>query len=271
MNGMALEAVLKRDRIIVAAGLAALTILAWAYVVKLAAGMSMGGMDMTGFRMISTGLGMAMQPADAPWTVAEFVLIFLMWAVMMVAMMTPSAAPMILIYARVGRSAAAAAHPLAATGWFVGGYLAVWCGFSLLATIAQWVLQRYALMGPMMASTSSLLGGLVLVVAGAYQWTPLKYACLSGCQSPLAFIQREGGFRRSSGGAFRLGIKHGAYCVGCCWALMALLFVGGIMNLLWIAGLAALALFEKVVPGRLLPRIAGAAMIVAGVRLLLSG
>ncbi len=271
MSETALEAALRRDRAIVVAALVALTALAWTYVLQLSSGMNMGGMDMTGFRMISTGLGMAMQPAQAQWSITEFLLLFAMWAVMMVGMMTPSATPMILIYARAGRMAAGAGKPLASAGWFVTGYLLTWTGFALVATTAQWALDRFALLDPMMASTSNVLGGVFLIIAGLYQWTPLKHACLSTCQSPLLFIQRHGGFRGDATGALRLGSEHGIYCIGCCWALMVLLFVGGVMNVLWIAALAVFALLEKTVPsGRLISWIAGAGLIVGGVRLLLT-
>jgi predicted metal-binding membrane protein len=198
-------------------------------------------------------------------------MMFAMWAVMMVGMMTPSAAPMILIHARVGRQAASEGKPFASTGWFAGGYLLVWSAFALAATVAQWGLESLALLTPMMASASAVLGGVVLVAAGLYQWTPLKDACLSQCQSPLAFIQRAGGFKRDMAGALRLGLRHGAYCVGCCWALMALLFVGGVMNVLWIAAISIFVLLEKIVPaGRLVSRVAGAGFVTAGVWLLVS-
>jgi predicted metal-binding membrane protein len=267
MNGAMLQ-VLRRDRVIVAAALAALAALAWTYILWLAADMSMGlgmgGMDMTGLRMIPAGIGI-MAPAPAPWQAIEFAYVFAMWAVMMVGMMTPSAAPMILIYARVGRQASAQGKPFAPAGWFVAGYLLAWVGFALAATAAQWALERTALLDPMMASASHVFGGIVLIAAGVYQWTPLKDTCLAQCQSPLVFIQRQGGFRRDPPGALRLGVRHGAYCVGCCWVLMALLFVGGVMNLLWIAAISAFVLIEKIVPaGRLISRIAGIGFVAAG-------
>jgi predicted metal-binding membrane protein len=269
MNARALEAVLRRDSVIVVAALVAVTVLAWVYVLRLAAAMDMSGMDMSGFRMISTGFAMAMAPAQAAWSAVDFVLMFAMWAVMMVGMMTPSATPMILIYARAARTAEAAGRPLAATSLFAAGYLLVWVGFALLATTAQWALERVGLLDPMMGLASTVLGGGVLIAAGLYQLSPLKYACLLQCQSPLAFIQRHGGLRRSGLGALRLGGAHGFYCLGCCWVLMILLFVGGVMNVLWIAALAILALAEKVVPaGRFVAQVAGVGLIVAGVRLL---
>jgi len=264
MTEALLEVLLRRDRIIVAVALAALTALAWTDVLWLAADMGMGGMDMTGFRMIPAGIGI-MAPALAPWQAIEFAYVFAMWAVMMVGMMIPSAAPMILIYARVGRQASARGKPFAATGWFATGYLLAWFGFALVATVAQWALERTALLDSMMAGTSQVFGGIVLITAGVYQWSPLKDTCLAQCQSPLLFIHRQGGFHRDPSAALALGLRHGAHCVGCCWALMALLFVGGVMNVLWIATISAFVLIEKIVPvGRLISRIAGLGFVAAG-------
>jgi predicted metal-binding membrane protein len=195
----------------------------------------------------------------------EFAFVFVMWTVMMVGMMTPSAAPMILMYARVGRHTAAQGTPLAATVWFAAGYFLVWVAFALLATLAQWALERTALLDSWMASTSNVLGGLVFLAAGTYQWTRLKEACLTQCQTPFAFVMGHGGFRSDAPGSLMLGLRHGAYCVGCCWALMALLFVGGIMNVLWIAVLALLVFLEKVTPfGRQTASLAGMVLIAAG-------
>ena len=262
------EALLRRDRVVVAAALAVVTALAWAYILWLAANMDMGGMDMEGWRMIPAGIGI-MAPAASPWSAVELALVFAMWAVMMVGMMLPSAAPMILLYARVGREAASAGKPLAPTGWFAAGYLAVWIGFAIVATATQLVLERAALLTPTMQGASGLLGGVVLIVAGLYQWTPFKDVCLAKCQSPFLFIQQLGGFRRDAAGATLLGLRHGAYCVGCCWVLMALLFAGGVMNVLWIALLALLVLLEKLLPfGRWIARAAGVAFLAAGVWLL---
>ncbi|PNE10961.1 MAG: metal-binding protein [Beijerinckiaceae bacterium] len=264
MTEALLEVLLRRDRIVVTVALAALTALAWNYVLWLAADMGMGGMDMTGFRMIPAGIGL-MVPARSPWTAIEFAYALAMWAVMMVGMMIPSAAPMILIYARVGRQVSAQGKPFAATGWFATGYLLAWFGFSLVATAAQWALERAALLDSMMAGTSQVFSGIVLITAGVYQWSPLKDTCLAQCQSPLLFIHRHGGFHRDPSAALALGLHHGAHCVGCCWALMALLFVGGVMNVLWIATISAFVLIEKIVPvGRLISRIAGLGFVAAG-------
>ncbi|MGE0751310.1 MAG: DUF2182 domain-containing protein [Variibacter sp.] len=263
----ALEALLRRDRSVVVAALAIVTALAWADLVWLANDMWMGGMDMTGFRMIPAGQGW-MMPVGTPWQPIEFGAVFAMWVVMMIGMMTPSVAPMILVYARIGRQAAGEDRPFAASAWFALGYLLSWTGFSIAATFAQWALQRAALLTPMMESASNVLGAAVLIIAGMYQWTPLKDACLSHCQSPLGFVLRYG-FRREPTGALALGFRHGLYCIGCCWAVMALLFVAGVMNLFWIAALAAFVLVEKVAPfGRVVSRLAGIAFVVGGAWLL---
>ncbi|MCC7417408.1 MAG: DUF2182 domain-containing protein [Acidobacteria bacterium] len=268
MGETRLEQALRRDRAIVAAALGVIAVLAWVYVLGLARGMDMGGMDMRGARMISTGVRMAMAPAAVPWSGLDFAMMFVMWAVMMIGMMTPSAAPLILLYARVGRQAVSDGRPFAATGWFAGGYLSAWVLFALAATVAQLVLERAALLTPGMAAASDLFGAAVLIAAGLYQWSRLKDTCLVHCQSPLSFLQHHGGFRRDAAGSFGLGLSHGAYCLGCCWALMLLLFVGGVMNLAWIAGLSILVLVEKLASrGRLVARAAGVAFIVAGLRL----
>jgi predicted metal-binding membrane protein len=269
-----LATLLRRDRLAVAAALIVVTLLAWAYLLWLSAQMAADGMtgmaDMPGMDM--SAMAGAMAPSIRTWAPADFAFMFAMWAVMMVGMMTPSVAPMLLLYAGVGRKAAESGTPFASTGWFFAGYLAVWTAFSALATLAQWGLTTLALLTPMMAASSATLGGIVLIAAGLYQWTPLKESCLRSCQAPLAFLMAHGGFRDQPLGALRLGIAHGGYCLGCCFALMALLFVGGIMNVLWIAGLTILVLLEKIVPaGLLIPRISGALIGAAGIWLLVQG
>ena len=253
-----MDALLRRDRLVVAAALAGLTALAWLYLVGMAR--HMAAMDM------HAAIGMAM-PQVAPWAAADVALLFAMWTVMMVGMMLPSAAPMILVFTTVNRRREAQQRPLARTGTFVLGYVVVWTGYSALAALAQWALHSAALLFPAMVSTSPYVGGGLLLAAGIYQWTPLKYACLTSCRSPMAFLMTE--WREGARGALVMGLRHGAYCVGCCWVLMALLFVGGVMNVLWIAGLAILVLMEKVVPaGHRISRLAGAALAAAGLFLL---
>jgi predicted metal-binding membrane protein len=262
--------VLWRDRIIVALALSLLTALAWSYLLWLSADMKMDGMDMDGFRMIPSGMGL-MMPAETPWQAMEFVFVFAMWTVMMVGMMTPWAAPVILMYARVGRQTEAQA-PLIATVWFGIGYFFAWIAFSLFATLLQWILERAGLLDSATASTSIVLGGLLFVATGTYQWTKLKDLCLAQSQEPFAFLIRHGGFRSDAPGSVRLGLRFGAYCVGGCWALMALLFVGGVMNLLWIALIALFVLLEKVPSfGRKFAPLAGIVLVASGAWLLSTG
>jgi predicted metal-binding membrane protein len=170
------------------------------------------------------------------------------------------------MYARVGRQTQAHGRPLAATVWFGAGYFLVWAAFSLLATLVQWAFERTVLLDFTMATASNVLGGLLFIAAGSYQWTRLKDVCLTQCQMPFAFLMRQGGFRGDAPGSLMLGVRHGAYCVGCCWALMALLLVGGVMNVLWIGLLALLIVLEKVTPfGRQITLLAGIVLIAGGV------
>ncbi len=253
----AISTLARRDRTIVLAGLVAIAGLSWAYLLHLAAGMDAASADMQ--TMAMAGL--------RPWSAVDFVLMFAMWAVMMVAMMTPSAAPMILLFAAIVRKSRGQRSPAAASGLFVAGYLAVWTGFSAVATASQWGLEQAALLSPMMVSTSPYLGGALLIAAGIYQMTPLKQVCLHHCRSPVHFL--SGHWRNGVGGAFRMGVDHGLFCLGCCWALMALLFVGGVMNLLWVAAIAIFVLIEKVVPrGALVGRAAGGLLLLAGLWLI---
>jgi len=267
MKTSALEAILRRDRVIIVAALAVLTGLAWSDLFWLASDMAMDGMDMTGYRMIPAGRAL-MMPASAPWQPIEFAYVFAMWVVMMIGMMTPSVAPMILIYARAGRQKAER-RPFASVAWFAGSYLLVWIAFSFAATSAQWALERAALLTPMMETASKIIGGVLLILAGLYQWTRLKDVCLRQCQAPLGFILSHGGFKGSATGSMMLGFRHGVYCLGCCWALMAVLFALGVMNLRWISALAILILLEKVMPsGRVIARIAGIAFVAGGIWML---
>jgi predicted metal-binding membrane protein len=241
-----LPLILRRDRLPALIGLIGVTILAWAYLVWLVVAMGdMSGMGQMGGMSGDAMAGM-MMPQFRTWTAADWVLMFLMWAIMMVGMMLPSAAPMILLYDRVRERQEAKGASLAGTAVFALGYLAAWGLFSLAATAAQWGLEQAALLTPMMDSASPWLGGALLIAAAIYQWSPLKHACLVHCRSPLFFLGHH--WRPGRSGAFLMGLHHGLYCVGCCWVLMALLFVFGVMNLLWIAALALFVLLEKVVP-----------------------
>ena len=249
-----LNALLRRERAVVLAALIAVIMLAWAYLI-LGAGIEMDEMDMGG------GQIMMMTP---PWTFGYAALIFLMWAIMMVAMMLPSAAPTILLVTALGRDRIA---PVAVP--FAFGYLLVWIGFSLAATALQFRLDRGGVLSETMATSSAALAGIVLIVTGAYQWTPLKQACLRHCRSPLAFLL--GRWRQGAWGAITNGMRHDLFCLGCCWMLMVLLFVGGLMNLLWVGALALLVLIEKTLPwGGRTSRATGAALVVWGVVTLVS-
>ncbi|MEP2182465.1 DUF2182 domain-containing protein [Roseibium sp.] len=224
-----LERFLHRDQVLVAFGLAAVTLLSWGYL-------------LTGAGMQMPSMSAPMETAQTPgWSPAQAVLMFIMWWVMMVAMMLPSAAPMILLFSSVAERSS---RP-GSTTLFVSGYFLIWGGFSVLATLMQWQLTQIGLLDGMRAN-SKMLAGLLLLVAGVYQLTPAKNACLKHCQSPLQFV--TGHWRPGPRGALSMGLQHGGYCLGCCWALMALLFVGGVMNLAWIGGLAAYVLVEKLIP-----------------------
>jgi predicted metal-binding membrane protein len=260
MTEAALEALLRRDRVVVSAALAALVVVTWLYLLHLASAMA----DMPMVDMAAMP-GMAM-PGSHEWSWVDVGALIVMWGVMMIAMMTPAAAPMILTFSAVHRRRRAGGGPAVPTAIFVLGYLVVWMIYSVLAALAQAGLHAAALLSPAMTATSPLAAGGLLVAAGVFQWTPLKRACLAACRSPLSFLMT--GWREGRGGALVMGVRHGLYCLGCCWALMALLFVAGVMNLLWVAAIAVAVLVEKVVPrGDLVGRLAGVVLVTAGVLL----
>ena len=247
-----LLALLRRDRIVVLAGLLLVILLAWGWLL-LGAGIEMDRMDMGG------GQIMLMAPE---WTPGYAGLVFLMWAIMMMAMMLPGAAPTILL-ATALMDQRGGNRIFGPTGLFVLGYIAVWSGFSVLATALQYGLDRAGLLSADMASNSAAVAGAVLILAGLYQWTPFKQACLVQCRSPHDVLTRY--WRQGSLGPMRAGLQHGLFCLGCCWMLMALLFVGGLMNLIWIAGIALLVLIEKMLPSAShVSRWTGAALILWG-------
>jgi predicted metal-binding membrane protein len=259
-----LEGLLRRDRAIALAALAALTLLAWAITVRTAR--TMPGMgDMT------SGMGRAIaMPGPAGWEPGDLLGLFTMWVVMMVAMMLPSVAPIVILVLGVLRRRHASRLPFGPTAAFLGGYVLVWAGFSLLATLAQWGLHSAALLSAGAMRATPAVGGLLLLAAGIFQWTPLKAACLGHCRSPFHFFSTE--WREGVLGALVMGLRHGSWCLGCCWLLMSLLFVAGVMNLAWVAALAILVLLEKVAPaGPLLGRVFGVGLGVWGVWLLAGG
>ena len=254
-----LQAIIRRDRLVLVTGIVVVSALAWGWLV-LGAGMDMSAIEMT--RMAGMD-GWMMQPAV--WTPAYALLIVSMWWVMMVAMMLPSAAPMLLLFARINRKEKAADSPLMPTGAFATGYLIAWGGFSVVAAGLQWALEAARLMSPMLLleAANVWIGVAILAGAGLWQLTPLKTMCLRHCRSPLGFLMSN--WRAGRLGAVRMGLEHGAYCLGCCWFLMGLLFFGGVMNLFWIVGLAVFVLLEKIIPlGHWLGRVAGVALIAWG-------
>lgn len=247
-----------RDRLFVIFGLAGVIAVSWVYLVIEAGRMGAAPLDMAAM--------VEMRPRDG----MGLLLLFLMWAVMMIAMMLPSAMPMILLQAAVARKAAEGQSFALSLGVFIAGYAVVWTLFSIVATFIQAFLERLALLSPMMVGNSALLGAGILIAAGVYQMTPVKDVCLRQCQTPFAFVATH--WRPGLGGAFRMGLHHGLFCVGCCWVLMALLFVGGVMNLLWVAAIAFFVLVEKIAPwGVAAGRLGGVCLIVAGLVVLVHG
>jgi predicted metal-binding membrane protein len=262
-----LEGALKNDRAIVGAGLSLVAAVAWACTLA-GAGVfwtHAGGMGAPAHGMAPAAV--LLEPW--PWSPGYAALVFLMWWVMMVAMMVPSAAPTILLFAAIDRRRRGHGGPGVPAGVFAAGYLAAWGAFSLLATLAQWGLQRGGLLPPgMAAGAGAAVGGVLLLAAGAYQFLPVKQACLRHCRSPVRFLTRR--WRPGPSGAFRMGAEHGAFCLGCCWLLMALLFVGGTMNAFWIGGIALHVLLEKLAPQRRqLSHAAGGLLILGGLALIL--
>jgi predicted metal-binding membrane protein len=257
----AVERVLRHERAVVAAGIVALTALAWIYVVS-GAGTGMPAREMTRLTLFPHLAEQPMHDMMAPMPMAWTTAIG-MWWVMMIAMMTPSAAPLVLLYGRVLRhhGEATSTPAYAPSIYLVAGYLAVWLAFSIVAAALEQLLQPSGLASAsMLWSKSALLSAALLAAAGLYQLSPLKAACLRHCRGPVEFLTRH--WRPGRLGAFAMGLRHGAWCVGCCWLLMALLFVGGVMNLAWIAALTILVLVEKLAPaGALVSRIAGVVLL----------
>lgn len=263
-----LDRTLRLDRAIVLGAVGTLTALAAAYTV-FGVGMEMTALEMT---QMAGGIGMAMDMGTPmEWGPAHAAMIVLMWWIMMIAMMTPSAAPTLLLFAALRRGARQPEEARAQTLWFLAGYLLIWALFSVAATALQWGLQAAGMISATMMAVSSVhAAGAILILAGAYQFSPLKAACLRHCRSPARFLTEQ---RRSgSAGALVMGAHHGAFCLGCCWALMALLFVGGVMNLYWILGVALLVAIEKTAPfGVSTGRIIGLGLVLVGAWILLTG
>jgi predicted metal-binding membrane protein len=257
----ALERVLARDRRLIAVALAALVVLAWSYL--LVSSTQMGDANVSSVEPMPGMPNMPGMPGmggEAAASAQSLALTVLMWWTMMIGMMVPSTAPMILLFGNVQRRQLAAESPKLRVALFTAGYLTIWGAFSVLAAGAQIVLTRLALLSPTELTVTTWLGALFVALAGVYQLTPLKDACLRRCRSPAEFLSSH--WRRGSAGAFRMGVEHGAYCVGCCWLLMGLLFVVGVMNLVWVAVIAAFVLIEKLLPyGQTTAKINGVALL----------
>ncbi|MEX0902287.1 MAG: DUF2182 domain-containing protein [Pseudohongiellaceae bacterium] len=219
------------DMLLLWLSLAAIVLLAWTYLIV--ANLNMPEQAMAGMR---------------GWALYDYVMMFAMWSIMMVGMMVPTSIRAVRIYAMVNAKAGQKHRRIARTYWFILGYLFVWFGFSAAATVLQGLLTEYGLMSAMMVGTSPYLGAAILVAAGLYQLSPWKDTCLRHCQSPAQYL--AGGFGPRPTDGIRLGLGHGAYCLGCCWVLMLLLFVGGVMNLIWIAIITGFVLLEKLLPSR---------------------
>jgi predicted metal-binding membrane protein len=234
----ALETLLKKDRLIIIISLVFISIICWFYIIYLYKQMHPMNMDAFLFAM----------PMSPEWTATDFLLLFLMWLVMMIAMMTPSIAPLVLIFAMVNRQKKQQQAPFVSATYLFAGYYVAWAIFGLLATLLQWRLQAIDWLDPEMFITHKYVAGCILLLAGIFQFTTLKTRCLQHCATPVAFIHSK--WKDGRSGAFQMGIQNGIYCLGCCWILMIVLFVAGIMNLLWIAIIGAFVLVEKIYPGR---------------------
>jgi predicted metal-binding membrane protein len=224
-----------RGRLLALGGLTTVIALSWLYLVRMNAGMSHMAMSAT-------------MPAMAPRLPVQLLAAFVMWSVMMVAMMLPTALPAVTMFGNLARRRNAQTGSASPTALFAAGYVAAWTGYAAVAAVGQVILARAALLTPMLQSASIALSAVILLAAGAFQFTSLKDACLTKCRTPLAFFLAE--WRDGKAGALVLGLKHGSYCVGCCWALMAVMFVVGAMNLLWMGALTLFVLGEKLAPAR---------------------
>lgn len=249
----------RRDTVLICTCIVVIIALAWAYLLHLDRQMAS---SMEHDQMMAA-MGMTM---EMPWTAADLFFTFAMWSVMMIGMMAGTAAPVLLLFAaaKAGHGERVASPGVAMFGF---GYLAIWIGFSACATIGQWALHGAVMLSPVMAASSPRVAGGILVAAGVYQLTPWKRICLAHCRTPLGFLMSN--WRDGTLGAFQMGLRHGAYCLGCCWALMCVLFAVGVMNLIWVAALTGFVLLEKIGPAAfIVTAVAGVAMVVGGVLLM---
>ena len=245
----------RHDRLLISTCLLVLTALAWAYLLHL-------DRQMSSSMAYDTAMAAMGMPTNRPWAAAEVFFTFLMWTVMMVGMMAGSAAPVLLLFGAAHAKRTEDGVSLAVL-MFGLGYVTVWVGFSACAALAQWSLHQAAMLSPAMAASSPRVAGAILLAAGAYQLTPFKGACLTRCRSPLGFLLTN--WRDGNRGALEMGVRHGLFCLGCCWMLMCVLYVVGVMNLVWVAVLSVFVLVEKIGPaGAIVARVAGALMIIVG-------
>ena len=228
---------LGRDHLIVYAGLMVLFVISWSY-------MAYMGWAMQNMHLVE--MWMPPRANARPWQLYDFWMLIAMWAVMMIAMMTPSILPMVSLFLTVSKGKNSQGRAVVPTYIFLFGYLLAWFMFSVVISLIQYPLHKSGLLNPMMDSRSYLLSGGILVIAGIYQWTPLKDACLQQCRTPLSFLMTR--WQEGRWGAIRMGVLHGIYCIGCCWALMAVMFSVGVMNVLWMIVIAIFVLAEKISP-----------------------
>ncbi|OUR99532.1 hypothetical protein A9Q84_00500 [Halobacteriovorax marinus] len=242
-----MSSLLTRDSFKVSSCLFVITLMSWVY-------------------MILMALSMRAMESHSPllWGLPQLTMLFSMWVIMMIGMMIPSASPYILMYDQVNRRRKERKVPYVSTFLFVAGYLAIWTIYSLIITLVQWQLHEYAILNSSMKSSVTMFNSIILAVAGLYQFSNLKYTCLKKCRSPLHFLTHE--WKEGNLGGFRMGLMHGNYCLGCCWALMSLLFVTGVMDLTWIALISFYVLAEKVFPkGILIGKLTGILLILSSV------
>jgi len=245
----------RREQVYILSTLSVLVVGAWIYLYRLT--LNMPAMDMSQMSVVAV-----VKPYMKPWTTMDFFLMFIMWLVMMFGMMVPTVMRAALIFSGIARKAKGQGYVVAPTFIFVSGYVVIWSLYSVVATVAQWRLTQAALLSPMMVSSSDVLGAILLVSAGIYQLTPIKNICLKHCQQPFQFLSKA--FQKNHG-AFHAGIIHGAYCLGCCWVLMGLLFVVGVMNLLWAFSITLFVLWEKsILSSMVVSKMSGLLMICFG-------
>ena len=264
-----------RDRMTVYVGVFVVLLVSWFYILGM--GWHMNTLPFVENKMMNMPMEksmgfldtilMWMPPSSGSWVLSDFVLLFLMWSVMMIAMMTPSILPMLMLFTTLNTRNKSKGKDTSSTFLLLIGYLMSWVLFSLVITLPEYAMHKSGLLNPMMEPTHAYLGSVMLVIAGIYQFTPFKDACLTVCQSPLTFLMNN--WKDGNLGAFLVGYKHGFYCIGCCWALMLTLFALGVMNIMWVMVLTIFVLFEKLSYKNplLFRRVAGYAFILWGILL----